>query len=127
MSIDITIDDNGLSVALGHASAEIAKQAAKVVGKAAVNVKKTMREDAARSRHFKFAQHIGYDHYTLDGTGLTAQVGAQSRGAGNLAHIAYFGGARGGGGSVRDPQQAALAEAPRFERALAEAMEGVLE
>lgn len=124
---EIEVDDFGLSAMLGTAALRLIPQVAKVVGKGALNVKNTMQQDARRSRHFRLERDIGYDHFTFDGTGLSAQIGPQRRGAGNLAAIAYFGGAHGGGGTVRDPQRAADEEAPRFERALAEIMEGVLE
>ena len=76
-----------------------------------------MREDAARSRHFRIAPTISHEQ-TSSGRTSTWEVGPVRGGAGSLAHIAYFGGANGGGGTIRDPQLAADEEVPVIERAL---------
>jgi hypothetical protein len=127
VSFEMEIDDHGLSTVLGLAALQVGEKAVKAVTKSAVSIKKTMRDDASRSRWFRIAPQIGYDQFTADGSGLTAEIGPQRRGAGHLAGIAYFGGAHGGGGTIRDPKAAAEAEAPRFEKALADIMEGILE
>lgn len=113
---EVEIDDGGLSAFLGKASSRMVAGAHKLVTKGAVNIKESMRADFRDSRHFRRAESL----VTFDQVGLTAIIGPESKGAGNLAHIAYFGGAHGGGGTVRDPQRAAEEEAPRFERALAD-------
>ena len=83
-----------------------------VIKKAGVNIKKQMRAEMGKSKHFKAAKHIDFD--VVDG-GLGVEVGPRKEGAGNLANIAYFGGANGGGGSVADPKGALDAEIPNFE------------
>lgn len=94
------------------------------IAKGAGNIKSQLREEASNSRHFRMANHISYD--LLDG-GFGAEIGPEKVGAGNLANIAYFGGANGGGGTVPDPRGALDAEAPRFLSELARlAVEAVL-
>lgn len=89
------------------------------VSKGALNIKKQMQADAAGSRHFRFARTITYD---IKGNAVSSQaeIGPEKVGAGNLAGIAYFGGAHGGGGTVADPQGALDDESPRFESAIAD-------
>lgn len=125
-SINVSVDDGTLSASLGEAALQIIPEVVRVVGKGALNVKNGMRKDAEASRHFRLAPHIGYDHFTFDPSGLSAQIGPQRRGAAKLANIAYFGGAHGGGGTIRDPQRVADEEAPRFERALLNVIDGIL-
>lgn len=85
-------------------------------------IRSAMKADAAKSRHFRFAKDI-----SMGSTGdLEREIGAEKGGAGSLAHIAYFGGANGGGGTVRDPQQALDDEAPNFEDALGDVAEDIL-
>ena len=45
---------------------------------------------------------------------------------GDLAHIAYFGGRRGGGGSVRDPEYWLESEAPTLEKYIGKILEDLL-
>lgn len=93
-----------------------------IVLRGGLNIERQLRAEASGSRHFKMARTI-----TTEMHGDTeVEVGPESRGAGNLAHIAYFGGARGGGGSVPDPQGALDAEAPAFEDWLAKLAEDSL-
>lgn len=90
------------------------------IAKGALNVKNAMRDDMAASAHFRqVARTITYDARAGQ-TWAEAEVGPVTAGqtVGDLAHIAYFGGARGGGGTVRDPQDAADDEAPRLEAAI---------
>ena len=55
-----------------------------------------------------------------------AKKSGGSRGLGFGANIAYFGGARGGGGTVADPKTALDAEIPNFEAQLADILGGIL-
>lgn len=98
-------------------TAQLDEQVRPVVAKGANNVKTQMQADMRRSRHFKAARWISYDLESSGGA-VTAEVGPIRAGAGNLAHIAYFGGANGGGGTVRDPEEAMNEEEPRFMSAL---------
>lgn len=115
---ELTTDDGGLSAFLGSVTPRVVAGAHKLVTRGAVNIKTSMREDVRESRSFRRIE----PHIDFDQVGLSAEIGPNKRGAGNLAHFAYFGGANGGGGTVRDPQRAAEEEAPRFERALDELM-----
>lgn len=89
-----------------------------VVAKGALNVKESMAADMGASAHF--GQAAGSISYSLKGNPsyAEAEVGPAKGGAGSLANIAYFGGAHGGGGTVRDPQGNLDDEAPDFEQAL---------
>jgi len=92
-----------------------------VVAKGALNVKTQMVKDMKASAHFKQVAHtIGYDDIEVDDGAVEANVGPATEGqvVGDLAHLAYFGGAHGGGGTVPDPQTALDDEAPKFEDAL---------
>lgn len=99
-----------------------------VVSKGALNVKNGMREDMSGSAYFaRVASSITYE--TRDGVGWAeAEVGPVTAGrtVGDLAHIAYFGGFPAGGGTVRDPQAVLDEEAPRFEKAITDVIEGLL-
>lgn len=110
-----------LAALFAKESAEVDARAEAVVKKAALNVKNAMRSDAEASRHFEMAWTINYD-MVPDSDGPAAEVGPEKKGAGHLANIAYFGGAHGGGGTVRDPQEAADEEAQAFEDFLAKAV-----
>ena len=94
-----------------------------VVERGAVNVRNHLRDEAARSGHFRIGRHISYDMrfagFGSDGA-YEAEIGPEKAGAGRLANIAYFGGANGGGGTIPDPQGAGDAELPRFAQALAD-------
>jgi len=89
-----------------------------VVAKSAVNTKKIMQSDARKSRHFKqLARTIDYDlkvhEFGGDGV-IEAEIGPSGGGAASLAGIAYFGTSKAGGGTVRNPEDAMLDEAPNF-------------
>ena len=104
-----------------------------VVSKGALNVKKAMQDDLRRSPHFKqVALAVNYET-SDDKDGIEAEIGPDTekvigggkhRTPGNLANIAYFGGAHGGGGRVRDPQLALDDEADAFEKFLGDALGG---
>lgn len=102
-----------------------------VVERGAVNVKATMVADAEASVHFKapLAGSISYDLHQTSFAGdgvIEAEIGPdKDRAGGAIGNIAYFGTSR-GGGTVRDPQAAADAELPAFEKALADAAERFL-
>lgn len=101
-----------------------------VVTKSAVNTKKIMRADARRSRHFKQIEPtISFDikvhEFGGDGV-IEAEVGPSGAGSASLAGIAYFGTSRPGGGTVRNPEDAMLEEAPNFYEFAFKATEGLL-
>lgn len=98
-----------------------------VLERGASNIKGQLREEMGASTHFKGAvRSIGYD-VLYGGFGDTGtyevEIGPSSEDGspGNLANIAYFGTSR-GGGTVPDPVGALNAEAPKFEKALADLM-----
>ena len=91
-----------------------------VVSKGALNIKNQLRKEAEKSPYFKrFGWTISYDLVSGPG-GAEAEIGPSSedKSPGNIANIAYFGGAHGGGASIPDPQGALDAEADRFMAAL---------
>jgi len=101
-----------------------------VVAKSALNTKKLMQADARRSRHFKqLAPTISYDLkvHSFGGDGvIEAEIGPTPGGSGSLAGIAYFGTSKPGGGTVRNPEDAMLEEAPNFYEYAFKATEGLL-
>lgn len=123
--MSVSIDDSelrALAADLVSAANVSEKQADKVVKDTARELMENMRSDAKGSRHFRLEKHI-----TAEMTGAAqAEVGPEKVGAGNLGHIAYYGGANGGGGTVRKPEDAAKEIAPTFEKALAAVVEDVL-
>lgn len=101
-----------------------------VVAKSAVNTKKIMQSDARKSRHFKqLARTIDYDlkvhEFAGDGV-IEAEIGPSGGGAASLAGIAYFGTSKAGGGTLRNPEDAMLEEAPNFYEFAFKATEGLL-
>jgi len=101
-----------------------------VVAKSALNTKKLMQADARRSKHFKqLAPTISYDLkvHSFGGDGvIEAEIGPTPGGSGSLAGIAYFGTSKPGGGTVRNPEDAMLEEAPNFYEYAFKATEGLL-
>ena len=99
-----------------------------IFNRTALEIKKGMQDDFKGSRHFrKVAQSIDYE--VTDGpAGMSAEVGPNAaRGsAAPLAGIAYFGGSRGGGGTVRDPVFHARDQGQKMIGYLGMAAEGLL-
>lgn len=129
MSAD-TSDLDGLIRDLRKIPADMVPKIRGVVAKSALNTKKVMQKDAKRSRHFgQMAASIGYDlkvhEFGGDGV-IEAEIGPSTGGAGSLAGIAYFGTSRPGGGTVRNPEDAMLEEAPNFYEYAFRATEGLL-
>lgn len=108
-----------------------------VVAKSALNTKNIMRKDVRNSTHFRGKKKPGldasidYDIKVLQFGGdaeIQAEVGPnpeRNPGAG-LAGIAYFGTSKPGGGTVRNPEDAMLEEAPNFYEYAFQATEGLL-
>lgn len=106
-----------LAVDLGNAPLRLALQIGPVVKRGASQIKAQQREEMESSTHFaQLGRSITYD---MDSDGLGAAIGPETGSGepGNLANIAYFGGAH-GGGTVPDPVGALEAEQPKFEKAL---------
>lgn len=131
MSADASELD-GLSRAFRAIPAAMVPKLRGVVAKSALNTKKLMQADAKRSKHFKqLAPTIDYD-LKVHGFGgdavIEAEVGPSPDrgGSASLAGIAYFGTSRPGGGTVRNPEDAMLEEAPNFYEYAFRATEGLL-
>ena len=116
---------SGLSSALRAIPAAMVPKLKGVVARSALNTKKIMQADVRKSAHFRGKKKPGLDasiDYTLkvhefwgDGV-IEAEIGPnpdRNPGAG-LAGIAYFGTSKPGGGTVRNPEDAMLEEAPNF-------------
>ena len=102
---------------------ELARHAIPVLSKGALNIKNQMREsfEASGNAGFRFVgRTVSYD-LTTDGSEYSAEIGPDKP-SGALANVAIFGTPR-GGGTVADPREALDAEAPRFEKALADLAE----
>lgn len=129
MSAD-TSDLDGLARDLRKIPVDMVPKMRGVVAKSAVSTKNAMRKDARRSRHFKqLAPTISFDlkvhQFGGDGV-IEAEIGPSGGGAASLAGIAYFGTSRPGGGTVRNPEDAMLEEAPNFLEYAFKATEGLL-
>lgn len=129
MSAD-TSDFDGLIRDLMKIPAEMVPKIKGVVTKSALNTKKIMQADAKRSRHFgQLARTINYDLKTHGFAGdgvIEAEIGPSGGGAASLAGLAYFGSSKPGGGTVRNPEDAMLEEAPNFYEYAFKATEGLL-
>jgi hypothetical protein len=119
-SIDVSGAD-ALAASFDAAGRSIKKDAAAVVSRGALNVKRQMQDELKGSPHFrKAAPAVSYD---LDGT--EAEIGPEiGRAAGSLAWIAAFGTGR--TPAWWDFTKAARDEAPNLERFLADAAEKAL-
>lgn len=129
MRIDAS-DFDDFARELERVAPEVAKGVRPVVQKGALNVKQDWNDAFRESTHFKgIAGSVNYDT-KISVDGVEAEIGPdrgkfpglagkpKTRPAAPLAGIAHFGGARGGGGSIDDPQKFLDDEAPRFEKAL---------
>lgn len=129
MSVDAS-DLEGLARDLTKIPALMVPKMRGVVQKACLNTKKIMAADARRSKHFKqIAPTISYDTKVLEFLGdavIEGEIGPSGRGAASLAGIAYFGTSKPGGGTVRNPEDAMLEEAPNFYEFAFKATEGLL-
>ncbi|MDR4533214.1 hypothetical protein [Glutamicibacter sp. PS] len=131
MSLDFT-ELKTLERDLGRIPAETVSKIKPIINKGALNIKTEMQKDLRASRSFRaVARSVDYDTFGSSGFGATSysvEIGPnKSRDpAAALAGIAYFGGAHGGGGSVRDPAEILAAEADVIESFIEKAIQGVL-
>ena len=117
---------------LGKMPQVMGRKCAPIFRRTALEVKKGMQADLRESRHFKqVAASVDYDlnEYEMFGSlSMTAEVGpnAERNASAPLAGIAYFGGANGGGGTVRDPEFHAREQGSRMVEYIKGAAEGLL-
>lgn len=124
----MAVDDaelRALAVDLQAAPKIVRSEARAVLARGAMNIKRQLISEAGRSRHFRIARTISYD-FVGTGGALAVEVGPKTGGVGSLAGIAYFGGARGGGGTIPDPKGALEAEAPAVEKYIGDLIEKAL-
>ena len=144
MSVDSS-DLDGLASDFRKIPALMVPKLKGVVAKSALNTKKLMQADARKSKHFKqLARAITYDIRVMEFFGdgvIEAEIGPSHTGgfggdsgggsqtggsAASLAGIAYYGTSKPGGGTVRNPEDAMLEEAPNFYEYAFKATEGLL-
>lgn len=136
MGVDAS-DLSGLASDLEKIPALMAPKLRGVVAKSALNTKKLMQADVRRSKHFRGKKAPGLDasidydlkvHSFAGDAVIEADIGPNPGRfpAAALAGIAYYGTSRPGGGTVRDPTDAMLEEAPNFYEWAFKATEGLL-
>lgn len=114
-----------LGVDFGRLADAAVSRARPVIERAALNIKRQMSAEMAASQAFHgTARSVSYDMRSLAG-GIKAEIGPDKNRRGSLANVAYFGGSRGGGGTVPDPLLALLAEEPALLRYLGDVIEEV--
>ena len=124
---DMTVDASELTafgrrVASAHAKASIA--VAKAVKKGAQNVKEVVISDLQTSWNYAISRiGIGYEMGST-GTTIYADVSQRDGGASDLANIAFFGTAKGGG--THDFYEAAETELPTLAEYVADAADDML-
>lgn len=105
-----------LAIDLGAAPGKAILASRAVVAKGALNVKQQMQRDAAGIAHAPgMPRDISYE-VTVDGAGISAEIGPTAGDVGSLA-LLYFGNSR-SGPVIPDPLLAAEAEAPALQRFL---------
>lgn len=116
---------------LGRVSGRALKEVDAILKRGAQNIKKDMAAAFEGSRHFKaIAPSVSYDSDYRPGQ-VVYEIGPDKDRGGNpgraaaLAHIAVYGGARGGGGTV-DIDAVLDKEEPRLMKALDDFLGGVL-
>lgn len=123
---------------LGKSGDGLRKDVNGVVFKGATNVKGAFNKSFKGSPHFKgTGGSVDFD-IEITADGIEAEIGpnrdrfpgvpgkGKTSPAAGLAGVAIFGGARGGGGSVADPQDHLDAEEAGFVRALGDVLDGLL-
>lgn len=98
MTVSVDVSElRTLAVDLGRAPAKVQRGIRPVVSRGALEVKRKMVADLRESPSFKgVANVVSYD-VKVDAGGVEAEIGPSPT---SLTHIAYFGGANGGGNTV---------------------------
>jgi hypothetical protein len=140
MSVD-TSELDALHADLLTVEARLVPKIKPIVSKAAVNVKNAMKKDArghlilpakgGRRVDPHLEQVINYDLNVFQFAGdasIEAEIGYDKHAGPQaaLAGIAIFGTSKPGGGTVRDPVEALLDEAPNFLEYIGQACDGLL-
>lgn len=97
---------------LGSAPGKVHTGIRRILGRGGLEMKKKMQADFSRSRSFRhIARSVTYT--TNNNLNPSVEVGPDraSSSSAPLAGIAYFGGSRGGGGTVKEPDYILDAEA----------------
>lgn len=123
MKIDTT-QLAGLARDLHDASSDVRGDVVKVVKKAATNVKKNWRENAAATAGAHASQYPSTISYDIKDQGLSAEIGPEKRGQGNLGNLLEFGSAN--NPPHNDGKRALDKEEPRFEKAISDVVGKVL-
>ena len=126
MSDGITFDTSDLgrlAADLGHAGVSAVKAVRPVVEKGALNVKNEWRDNARATAGAHAKRYPDSISYTI--RGLSAEVGPdKDKPQGALGNLLEYGSAK--NPPHWDGQRAADAEAPRFEKAVLDAVDGLL-
>jgi hypothetical protein len=92
-----------------------------VLGRGATNIRNQMRSETKGSTYFDLGSTITRSRMKETPTTFEVEIGPERRfRQARLAHIGYFGGAHGGGGTLPDPEGALQTEAPAVMRYLAQ-------
>lgn len=120
MSMDFS-EVAALSANIGRASTRMLREAHAVIAKGALNIKTDARENVSSHESWRrLEQTVNFEQ-----VGLSAEVGYDDVGQGELAGIYEFGSARRAPHPTLYP--AAEREAPRFERAMLDAAAKLVE
>ena len=108
-----------------NAAAELLGKVEPTIMRGAGNVQRAMKKDIEARPHFKqISPFVTFDVDRFQ-AGTRAEIGPTTAGktAADLYHIGVFGGARGGGGTIPDPESHLEAEAPAIERYVGDILE----
>lgn len=124
MAIDAS-ELRGIGSVMASSAARSRALVSAAVKKGAQNIKESIRTDLAGSSTPAFRRiSIGYELRTVGVTGVAADIGPRTGGANELANIAFFGTARGGG--THRFYEHAEAELPELERRISRVGEEAL-
>ncbi|NQD40514.1 hypothetical protein [Glutamicibacter halophytocola] len=127
-----TADLDKLIHDLGKIPAKVERKVMPIMRKTGIQTKRRLQAELGASKSFKAAaRSVDYEvttHTFGDASIIQVEVGpnAHKHSAAALAGIAYFGGSRGGGGTVPDPIVAMRQEEPVLLGFLEMAVEGLI-
>jgi hypothetical protein len=100
------------------------KRVTGIIREHAERVRDVMAQDAKASPSFDYSDDMSFEMLSDFEAEIGAEKGKGKRGS--LAHLGVWGGANGGGGKIRDPQEALDEVAPDCESALADVLEQIV-